>query len=181
MNRDRARRREHRIVQVVSQIKYIRYINDHVTRHGVGIGWRASACACQTCRCDALGEYYTPDWLAKRTIDEVGFDGDPGTRVLGPACGSGTFLILAIERVRQWLANRSVEWGTNEKRREAVNLIRHHIEGFDPNPLAVIAARTNSLLALGPLLRYRGSGSDFEIPVYLTDSVLLPGCAFRSS
>ncbi len=123
----------------------------------------------------ALGEYYTPDWLAEHTIDEAGFDGDPGKRFLDPACGSGTFLILAIERVRQWLANRSVEWGTNEKKREAVNLIRHHIVGFDLNPLAVIASRTNYLFALGPLLRYRGSGSDFEIPVYLTDSVLLPG------
>jgi len=39
----------------------------------------------------------------------------------------------------------------------------------------VIASRTNYLFALGPLLRYRSSGADFEIPVYLTDSVLLPG------
>ncbi len=54
-------------------------------------------------------------------------------------------------------------------------LIRHHIVGFDLNPLAVIASRTNYLFALGPLLRYRGSGSDFEVPIYLTDSVLLPG------
>jgi hypothetical protein len=123
----------------------------------------------------ALGEYYTPDWLAEHTIDEAGFDGDPKKRFLDPACGSGTFLILAIERVRQWLAARPVEWGTTEKKREAANLIRHHIVGFDLNPLAVIASRTNYLFALGPLLRYRGSGSDFEIPVYLTDSVLLPG------
>lgn len=123
----------------------------------------------------ALGEYYTPDWLAEQTIDEAGFDGDPHKAFLDPACGSGTFLILAIERVRQWLADRSVEWGSNEKRREAVDLIRHHIVGFDLNPLAVIASRTNYLFALGPLLRYRGSGSDFEVPIYLTDSVLLPG------
>jgi hypothetical protein len=123
----------------------------------------------------ALGEYYTPDWLAEKTINESGFDGDPRQAFLDPSCGSGTFLILAIERVRQWLADRSVEWGSNEKKREAVDLIRHHIVGFDLNPLAVIASRTNYLFALGPLLRYRGSGSDFEIPVYLTDSVLLPG------
>ena len=65
--------------------------------------------------------------------------------------------------------------GSNEKKQQAVSLIRHNVVGFDLNPLAVIASRTNYLFALGPLLRYRGAGTDFEIPVYLTDSVLLPG------
>lgn len=123
----------------------------------------------------ALGEYYTPDWLAEHTIDLSGYDGDPRKTFLDPACGSGTFLVMAIQRVRQWLSDHSVEWGTNEKKIEAVDLIRHNIVGFDLNPLAVIASRTNYLFALGPLLRFRKSGAEFEIPVYLTDSVLLPG------
>jgi N-6 DNA Methylase len=123
----------------------------------------------------ALGEYYTPDWLAEHTINLAGYDGDPHKTFLDPACGSGTFLIMAIHKVRQWLTDQPVEWGSNAKKLEAVNLIRHNIVGFDLNPLAVIASRTNYLFALGPLLRYRGRGVDFEIPVYLTDSVLLPG------
>jgi len=123
----------------------------------------------------ALGEYYTPDWLAEHTIDLAGFDGDPNKTFLDPSCGSGTFLLMAIQRIRQWLSDRTVEWGSAEQKREAVNLIRRNVVGFDLNPLAVIASRTNYLFALGPLLRYRSSGSDFEIPVYLTDSVLLPG------
>ncbi len=48
----------------------------------------------QTVRHD-LGEYYTPDWLAEYTLDESGFRGDPDQRLLDPACGSGTFLVLA--------------------------------------------------------------------------------------
>lgn len=123
----------------------------------------------------ALGEYYTPDWLAEHTIDLAGYDGDPKKSFLDPACGSGTFLVTAIHKVRQWLADRSVDWGSNKKKQEAVDLIRHNIVGFDLNPLAVIASRTNYLFALGPLLRYKTAGTDFEIPVYLTDSVLLPG------
>ena len=123
----------------------------------------------------ALGEYYTPDWLAEHTINLAGYDGDLHKAFLDPSCGSGTFLVMAIHKARQWLTDRSVEWNSNEKKLEAVSLIRHNIVGFDLNPLAVIAARTNYLFALGPLLRYRASGSDFEIPVYLTDSVLLPG------
>jgi hypothetical protein len=52
--------------------------------------------------------------------------------------------------------------------------VRHiltDIVGFDLNPLAVIAARTNYLLALGNLIRHLPS---VEIPVYLCDSVLTP-------
>jgi hypothetical protein len=38
-----------------------------------------------------LGEYYTPDWLAERMVNEK--VGDPlNLRVMDPACGSGTFL-----------------------------------------------------------------------------------------
>ena len=64
--------------------------------------------------------------------------------------------------------------GKPRTKREAVNLIRRNVVGFDLNPLAVIASRTNYLFALGPLLRYRSSGSDFEIPVYLTDCHYMP-------
>lgn len=123
----------------------------------------------------ALGEYYTPDWLADHTISVSGFDGDPHRTFLDPSCGSGTFLVLAIQKVREWLNDHSPEWNTADKRRLALALIQKNIVGFDLNPLAVIASRTNYLFALGPLLRYHTGAEQFEVPVYLTDSVLLPG------
>lgn len=49
----------------------------------------------------ALGEYYTPDWLAAYTIDRAGFDATPGSSMLDPACGSGTFLVAAIRLMKQ--------------------------------------------------------------------------------
>ncbi|MEJ2067423.1 MAG: N-6 DNA methylase, partial [Deltaproteobacteria bacterium] len=49
-----------------------------------------------------LGEYYTPDWLAELTLNEVGYDGNTTKRFLDPACGSGTFLVLAIQRAREY-------------------------------------------------------------------------------
>lgn len=57
-----------------------------------------------------LGEYYTPDWLAELALDEVGYTEEYfeklteeqndltahfKLRLLDPACGSGTFLVLA--------------------------------------------------------------------------------------
>lgn len=112
-----------------------------------------------------LGEYYTPDWLAELVLREVGYRGDTRKRVLDPACGSGTFLVLAIQRAREFGAKK------NEPPIETVKGILANIWGFDLNPLAVIAARTNYLFALGDLTKKLGA---FEIPVYLADSVLWP-------
>lgn len=114
----------------------------------------------------ALGEYYTPDWLAERLLNQLLYDGDPRKRLLDPACGSGTFLVLAIKRVRRY---------ANEKMLppdRVLDQILSNIVGFDLNPLAVITARTNYLLALGDLLQYRRG--EVGIPVYLADSILTP-------
>jgi hypothetical protein len=116
-----------------------------------------------------LGEYYTPDWLAELVLNEVGYAGNPEERLLDPACGSGTFPVLAIRRVLDY-AQDSLAWRARGER-ELVAQILENLVGFDLNPLAVIAARTNYLLALGPLARHL-SGRD--IPIYLCDSVLTP-------
>jgi len=113
-----------------------------------------------------LGEYYTPDWLAERLLNQLGVDGDPGKRLLDPACGSGTFLVLTIKRIKAYAGERMLPpAGVLEQ-------ILQNVVGFDLNPLAVISARTNYLLALGDLLPYRQG--EISIPVYLADSILTP-------
>lgn len=117
-----------------------------------------------------LGEYYTPDWLAERLLNQLGYDGDPDTRLLDPACGSGTFLTLALARVREKMEFEM--WDRDPARRKVcAEKVLRHIVGFDLNPLAVIAARTNYLLAFGDLLR---DVRPVEIPVYNCDAVLTP-------
>ncbi|MBI4567101.1 MAG: N-6 DNA methylase [Planctomycetes bacterium] len=116
-----------------------------------------------------LGEYYTPDWLAERLIIQTLGQrdlGDPTKRVLDPACGSGTFLVILIKHVKERMARRKL------KPADALDAILRNVVGFDLNPLAVIAARTNYLLALGDLLKARKD--DIDIPVYQSDSVLTP-------
>ena len=112
-----------------------------------------------------LGEYYTPDWLAELVLNEAGYKGDTRKRLLDPACGSGTFLVLAIQRARAFAEKN------NKKSTETAQGILKNVWGFDLNPLAVIASRTNYLFALGELA---SKLSSFEIPVYLADSVLWP-------
>jgi SAM-dependent methyltransferase len=112
-----------------------------------------------------LGEYYTPDWLAELVLNEVGYDGNTLKRVLDPACGSGTFLVLAIQRAKEYGRTH------RETPLEIAKRIVANIWGFDLNPLAVIAARTNYLFALGDLV---DELPNLEIPIYLADSVLWP-------
>jgi len=125
-----------------------------------------------------LGEFYTPDWLAERLLNQLGEPWFalpkgtqppkdlPGKRLLDPACGSGTFLVLAIRALK---AN-AVRAGLAES--ETLNIILNSIVGIDLNPLAVMAARVNYLLAVADLLPYRDG--EIEIPVYLADSILAP-------
>ncbi|HBY98372.1 MAG TPA: hypothetical protein DEP84_31260 [Chloroflexi bacterium] len=114
----------------------------------------------------ALGEYYTPDWLAERLLNQLGYNGNPAKRLLDPSCGSGTFLVLTIKRVRAYAEEKML----NEA--QVLEQILANIVGFDLNPLAVISARTNYLLALGDLLPHRRG--EISIPVYLADSILTP-------
>jgi len=112
-----------------------------------------------------LGEYYTPDWLAERLIRQIGYDGNPDKRVLDPACGSGTFLSLCIRKAFDYADRHLV------RPEELVGKLLTNVVGFDLNPLAVIAARTNFLLSLGTLIK---KAPHIEIPVYFCDSILTP-------
>jgi hypothetical protein len=115
----------------------------------------------------ALGEYYTPDWLAESLLDQVGYQGQPGRRLLDPACGSGIFLVAAIRRARACLAARA-----DVSREAACGEILDNIVGLDLNPLAVLSARANYWIALGDLAR---EAHDRTVPVYRRDSILAVG------
>jgi type II restriction/modification system DNA methylase subunit YeeA len=125
----------------------------------------------------SLGEYYTPDWLAELMLDEVGLslenlnkmgENDPlkplKVKILDPACGSGTFLVLYISRLRRYAEEHFLV--------DALpNYVLENVVGYDLNPLAVLSARTNYLLAIADLFAYiRGT---VEIPIYLADSIMI--------
>lgn len=108
----------------------------------------------------ALGEYYTPDWLAEaalgRALEAHGGADPAALRVLDPTCGSGTFLLQAIA----------------VKRRAGCGLaaLLDTVRGLDINPLAVLTAKTNYLLAVLDLLE---EGAAVILPVFRAD-VLRP-------
>src|SRR5713226_2892455 len=116
-----------------------------------------------------LGEYYTPDWLAEHVLNELGYEGDPDKRLLDPACGSGTFLVMAINRIRRWYDLNREKCAYDQG--DLLRKILSSVIGFDLNPLAVMAARTNYLIAVKDLIRH---SDHVEIPIYLCDSIMTP-------
>ncbi len=110
----------------------------------------------------SLGEFYTKNWTARLILDEMQYDGKG--IILDPACGSGTFLVTAIQKIKSTFAGEPAE--------KLLSRIIESVKGFDVNPIAVMTARLNYLLSILDLLREACVG--VKIPVYLCDAVKLP-------
>ena len=102
------------------------------------------------------GVYYTPRWLADLILDEAGYDGTAGVRLLDPSCGEGVFLAAAIERARKH--------GTRDR-------ILREIHGFELDPKSAETARATYLEALGDLAAGLQPG---DVPVRCVDAILQP-------
>lgn len=110
-----------------------------------------------------LGEYYTPGWFVDFTLEKVGYSGGLNEKLLDPTCGSGSFLTHAIKQVKENNSDIAEE--------ELIKQITNNIVGYDINPIAVISAKTNYLLAMGDISNVTGS---INIPIYMCDSTLVP-------
>ena len=114
-----------------------------------------------------IGEYFTPEWLVEFTMNRAGYQGPKilDQKYLDPCCGSGNFLIHAIYRYKEQA--HAAGW---DKKKTLQGII-DHIFGFDLNPVAVLTARVNYLIAIADLIT---TGSQFEIPIYQADAIYAP-------
>lgn len=106
----------------------------------------------------ALGEYYTPDWLCERVVQE--FEFKAADKILDPACGSGSFLRAAIHRIKELNPNISAEQ------------LNNNIYGIDIHPLSVQIAKTTMLLALGR--EVTKAKQPIHINIILANTLLAP-------
>ena len=106
----------------------------------------------------ALGEYYTPDWLCEQIVAEV-----PvlrASRVLDPACGSGSFLRAVIARLR------------HDHPRITAGELAAQVAGIDIHPLSVQISKTTLLLAMGDLVQR--ARQPVTLQVFLANSLMVP-------
>ena len=96
----------------------------------------------------SMGEYYTPLWLSRLTLTDLGYAQRTGETFLDPCCGSGSFILAALEVLgRKYIS---------EQGSDGIDCL-DKLTGFDVNPLAVFQCRTNLFLNL--LIREKGKKS----------------------
>ncbi len=110
----------------------------------------------------SFGEFYTPYWLAQHVLESS--KPHSNWNVLDPCCGSGTFVIAAISRLRD----------ENNGMAPAViaSKILDRVFGIDLNPLAVLTARIHYFIHIADLLDE--SIAEIVIPIFLGDASNLP-------
>lgn len=121
----------------------------------------------------ALGEFYTPPGVVDFILDQVGYTADASqltsSRLLDPACGSGTFLIHALQRYLSAAQGRPPA----EVLKTLLGGLK--IVGFDINPFAVLMAQANYAAQLVPLYAQALAAGELpptlSIPVLRTDSL----------
>ncbi len=116
-----------------------------------------------------LGEYYTPDWLARTIVREVVTE-PLGQHVLDPACGSGTFVAEAVTYFIEAARATSLD------PKEVLEWLRFSVSGIDVHPVAVHLARAAWVLAAQPAIQAAvdyGFAANVTVPIYLGDSLQL--------
>lgn len=103
----------------------------------------------------ALGEIYTPDYLAAHALDLL--DWQPEDDFLDPTGGSGTFVLEALRR-------RVIQAAPETR---ADNLLSG-LYAIDLNPLAVLCAKASMVVMLGNRL---DPFQPVRLPVYLGDAI----------
>jgi len=102
----------------------------------------------------SLGEFYTSDKLIEEVLDAARLDGsairelyerwrrgEGDTKIVDPACGSGSFLVAAVRRIfRAWSGKRVPG--------EIADFIEDNVVGIDINPFAVEMAKLNLIIAV---------------------------------
>ncbi len=124
------------------------------------------------------GEFYTPDWLAAKMVEEALDDqwleevipeaddaAQNGTEfkgrgVLDPACGSGTFLYHAAIRLLEAPAMQDLQ------PQQRANVAALLLNGIDVHPVAVEIAKANLMRVLQP------TAGESALRVHLGDSLL---------
>jgi len=128
-----------------------------------------------------IGEYYTPDEVVDYILDGVGFVASKDLRqneLIDPACGSGTFLVEAINRVKKSAASLSPKEiiFMVAGRRNGVSREKGNIFGFDIMPFAVYLCESNLLFqVINEIIAIKKKEPSFNIDkfqAYRTNSLL---------
>lgn len=119
----------------------------------------------------ALGEFYTPPSVCDYIVDSTEYgDNVRYERLIDPACGSGTFLMAALERYKENMGEEELPGALQDLCNRA------RVVGLDIHPFAVVLAQIRFMLEI--LEDYKRA-IEIEpnlvlrrLPIFRTDSLL---------
>lgn len=114
-----------------------------------------------------LGQEFTPHWVAHEMVDHVisGL-GQRHPQALDMCCGSGVFLIETIKTTRSKYHITPDDYSP-----EKDAIVFTCATGFDIDPLAVMLAKVNWVIAMQDLFRVHHG--DITVPIYHADSLFV--------
>lgn len=111
-----------------------------------------------------LGQELTPTWLSNmivgKTMSMLPIGEKP--KFVDMCCGSGSMVVSTLRLLKSELT----EYPTEEKQ----NIVMKSITGFDIDPLAVILAKINWVIAAHNIIDFT---TDIYIPIYHADSLFI--------
>ena len=122
----------------------------------------------------ALGEFYTPQPVVDYIMDGVAYEtGVSRQRLIDPACGSGTFLVEAVDRYLEDVRRYDDDPNWTDELTELCS--RPRIVGLDIHPFAVLMAQIRFMVAILPEYKQaKHQDEDFTIhrlPIFRTDTL----------
>jgi type I restriction-modification system DNA methylase subunit len=122
-----------------------------------------------------LGQFYTPHEVIDYILDSVGYTAQneiENKMLLDPACGSGGFLVPAVNRLVGRLRSKNFDAVT------ILSKVKDNVYGFDINPFAAHLAETNLLFQVVDLIKEaQEEDKHFRLErfnICVTDSLRLP-------
>lgn len=111
-----------------------------------------------------LGQELTPTWLSNMIVGKTMSMLPIGEMpvFVDMCCGSGSMVVSTLRLLQSLLTDCSIE----EKR----NIVMKSITGFDIDPLAVILAKINWVIAANNIIDFT---TDIYIPIYHADSLFI--------
>ena len=106
----------------------------------------------------ALGEYYTPDWLCESVVNNFKFE--KNSNILDPSCGSGSFLMAVLTKLKTDFPDITIEELSGQ------------VVGIDIHPLSVQIAKATLLIGMQNLIRK--ARKPVILRVYLANSIVTP-------
>lgn len=126
-----------------------------------------------------LGEFYTPKEVIEYILDAVGYRPENeirGKLILDPSCGSGSFLVEALQRLIESYRIVGLSMKNPEDAEQIINECINSIYGLDIHPFASFITEMNMLFQFVDLFDVvRQKDKSYQLPrirIHATDSLM---------